>query len=388
MQHINSARRSSQLSGSSGVMPYSFDLDSLTTLTNFFSSLNGLLTHMQKDLRLKRKIRLMLYGAATTGRLTKMFVDQIPDFEVIGFWDQAAGYKAEAWPEIGSFLPKTENVWYPEETIAQAFDAILITAVPAHYTQIKETIQDLGIQQPVYYVYRGPDATPHVSLKKPIVFGSMGRCGTQWLRNLLRFILGDAGYLEKNAGVYENNRRRVRHDIYEQLTSGQYVVDHFIFTQKLAAKIAKNQIKAVYLYRDPRDVMVSEALFKNRKVALNMGQVRYYIERIISWQSCDLVHLIRYEDLRNNTFQELERLCCYLNIEIAAEMIHRVIDLFSFKNLSGGRHPGQEDRHNHYRKGIVGDYRNHLSNKQIEALEGSLGDELRKIGYPLEQKNQ
>ncbi|GAA1402099.1 hypothetical protein ACFQZ4_47665 [Catellatospora coxensis] len=54
---------------------------------------------------------------------------------------------------------------------------------------------------------------------------------------------------------------------------------------------------------------------------------------------------------------------------------------FSFERLSQGRRPGQEDVHSHYRRGVAGDWRNHLSEVHLKAITARYGDIVQQFGY-------
>lgn len=53
----------------------------------------------------------------------------------------------------------------------------------------------------------------------------------------------------------------------------------------------------------------------------------------------------------------------------------------SFENLSGGREKGQEDTGSHYRKGVHGDWRNHLTPEHLGYFHERYGGLLERLGY-------
>ncbi|NND72391.1 MAG: sulfotransferase [Rhodothermales bacterium] len=67
--------------------------------------------------------------------------------------------------------------------------------------------------------------------------------------------------------------------------------------------------------------------------------------------------------------------------EIPREVVGEVIDDFSFKKLSGGRKPGQENRKSHYRKGKAGDWANHFTEDHKSYFKDKFGDLLIMLGY-------
>ena len=58
-----------------------------------------------------------------------------------------------------------------------------------------------------------------------------------------------------------------------------------------------------------------------------------------------------------------------------------IIEMKSFKKLSGGRKRGEEDASSHFRKGEPGDWANHFSEAHKEAFKERFNDVLIKLGY-------
>lgn len=58
-----------------------------------------------------------------------------------------------------------------------------------------------------------------------------------------------------------------------------------------------------------------------------------------------------------------------------------VLERFSFENLSGGRRVGQVDEGSHYRRGVPGDWRNHLNADHLAAFRDRFGDLAERLGY-------
>lgn len=62
-------------------------------------------------------------------------------------------------------------------------------------------------------------------------------------------------------------------------------------------------------------------------------------------------------------------------------LLKEILTKKSFRRLSGGRRRGQENVQSHYRKGIPGDWRNHLEAVHIRAFKSDHNDLLVKLGY-------
>jgi hypothetical protein len=92
-------------------------------------------------------------------------------------------------------------------------------------------------------------------------------------------------------------------------------------------------------------------------------------------------HELRYEDMVDRPEDTVEALLAFLDVARDPSVVAACIAKADFAKLSGGRTQGQEDKASFYRKGIKGDWRNHLDERQsrlyIEATEGLM----RELGY-------
>ena len=177
-----------------------------------------------------------------------------------------------------------------------------------------------------------------------------------------------------------------------------------------------NITNAVILFRDGRDVLISQyyhSLFQNErgnqygvnKVRQELGFenysdiktnlksfIKYVYETpryprftwkdfVDKWHDHDNVVFVRYEDLRNNTTVELQRVVEELSgIKLDSSKAESVVKKFSFERQSN-RKPGEEQINSFMRKGIIGDWQNHFSVEIRELFDQYAGDALIKLGY-------
>jgi len=101
-----------------------------------------------------------------------------------------------------------------------------------------------------------------------------------------------------------------------------------------------------------------------------------------AWQDIKY-HFVRYEDLWSNPKNVLKKMLDYLEIKVNDELIEDAIQKFSFERLTG-RQKGQEELQNVvFRKGTVGDYKNHFSKLNLKIFKFICGEEAKKAGYLL-----
>jgi hypothetical protein len=99
------------------------------------------------------------------------------------------------------------------------------------------------------------------------------------------------------------------------------------------------------------------------------------------WYGRPGVVYIRYEDLRQNTAEELTRMVRDLTgRKLSPQKAQSIAKEFSFSNQSG-RPAGHEQKGRWLRKGIAGDWENHFSPEACEVFNRYAGDELLLLGY-------
>ncbi len=155
--------------------------------------------------------------------------------------------------------------------------------------------------------------------------------------------------------------------------------------------------KFIHVLRDPRDVAVSMWFHGQRvnpeEATRNYGSLEKLVLSLIdNWKSSlqsvrasadpfrnDYLE-IRYEDLKSGP-DALQNIFKFLGVEESAKVAGACIEQCSFRKLSGGRREGEENRSSHFRKGIVGDWRNHVSEEAVARIDDMHGDFLQQEGY-------
>lgn len=166
----------------------------------------------------------------------------------------------------------------------------------------------------------------------------------------------------------------------------------------------------IYLIRNPLDVIVSFAYHSAKPVnkmisALNnpeyafcnkndklQNQLRQILGswsgHVKSWTEQKLipVHVIRYEDMINNTFESFSKAIRFLSIEKTDQQIRDAIQKSDFQILSGqekisGFKEKMIQSKSFFRKGEIGDWRNHLGKEIQDKIIENHKDTMIKFGY-------
>jgi hypothetical protein len=150
-------------------------------------------------------------------------------------------------------------------------------------------------------------------------------------------------------------------------------------------------IRPTYIFRDPRDAMLSaydngqRALQKGRSNAFShlkdfetsVDFMLKYLRIWEAWMSCREALHVRYEDLLNDYEAEAGRLAGFLKIERGIPDVQDVIEKFR----SEGVRPDQKGIH--FNKGKTGRFRQKMTPEEQAILAERFGPYLDKMGYPI-----
>lgn len=90
---------------------------------------------------------------------------------------------------------------------------------------------------------------------------------------------------------------------------------------------------------------------------------------------------VRYEDMLENPRMEIKNIFESIGLEYTDDVLEMIVKNTSFKSLSQGRTSGQQDKSSFFRKGMSGDWKNYLSDKQGLQLFGSAKRLMDIFGY-------
>lgn len=217
---------------------------------------------------------------------------------------------------------------------------------------------------------------------KPILV-SFPRAGRTWLMTMVGL---NICYYEGVSARKANIKRRVvldaTHDYSDKSRKIRY-------NELPVNKDNYRKRQVILLLRDPRDIVVSAHLHAKYRKRVFKGTLteylrdpRFGIKKVIhfynNWQSADVMELW-YEELSKNPKQSLTAVLSYLNVPFNEDSLHEAVYLSKLENLqewertgylempsaSKPKHPDNIDSYYH-RKGVVGDYVNHFSKRDLE----------------------
>lgn len=232
---------------------------------------------------------------------------------------------------------------------------------------------------------------------KSIFETTCGRCGTHWLKAMLSDILGLEIEIPE---VYRFKSSRERASEYPKIirdkesdNPGGNIYTFHVPLHNLS--VIKDITNIIVLVRDLRDVSVSGTFFQIKSGEITENQFYERLKKLLgsgganpefvtSYQDNyeDIPHvLVRYEDLVLDTAGTILRILSSFGYPYSMRKVRSVLQKYTFEYLSKGRKVGDEDVGHHYRKGVIGDWKNYLSREDNEQFLSKFGAIMRSWGY-------
>lgn len=235
----------------------------------------------------------------------------------------------------------------------------------------------------------------------------MPRAGSGWHYNLIHDLMKTTGcadareireryrlqsiLTEVNCNIGVLSTRRLAMVTLPALTGNTFVIKAHAAPSS-ASRLLQNLslLRTTYIYRDPRDAMLSaydfgqRALQKGRPNAFShltdfeksLDFIMDYVRIWEKWMKEKNVLIARYEDLLTNYNDEVIRLVGYLKLDGSSPEVQKVIDGYRPKEAEG-------QQGLHFYKGKIGRFREAYTAEQQTILKEKMGSYLSKMGYEL-----
>ncbi len=236
----------------------------------------------------------------------------------------------------------------------------------------------------------------------------MPRAGSGWYYNLTNDLMLAAGaqdarqirqryhlqniLTEVNCNIGALTPRRLAAVLVPALLGNTFVIKaHAGPTPFALATIRLGLVRPAYIYRDPRDAMLS-AMENGRRAAehgrtnafsplVDFDRAQEFMHEYLhiwdAWMECDRALHARYEDLLTHYDEEVSRLIEFLQLDAAHPSIQAVIEKYRPEKAQ----PDQKGLH--FSQGKIGRFRHKMTTVQQEALVQAFGPYLERMQYPL-----
>ncbi len=225
------------------------------------------------------------------------------------------------------------------------------------------------------------------------------KCATHWMRKFLKPVT------RKLKSNYRVTGGKQPEDVpYDQHDRTFHL---FVNSRTKDLRSVSRTVRGFHLMRDPRDCFVSNYFSRRYSHGINnqkQADLREYLnannmedglialledddmyKQMNDWEVGAFPNVLemKYEDLLQDEFAGFSKIVDHLGIKISEERLRKIIDKCSFKSLSGGRTKGEENEKHHYRKGVAGDWPNHMppGGRVHTAFTERYGHLVSKFGY-------
>jgi hypothetical protein len=248
---------------------------------------------------------------------------------------------------------------------------------------------------------------------KIILAIGMPRAGSGWHYNLVHDLIVAAGgqdahqirqqhrlgriLTEVNCNIGALTTQRIIPVTIPALLGNTFVIKAHAGPKPLAMRmIRKGLIQPTYIYRDPRDALLSAYEYGQRKRAVGrqgpfadlesietaIDFMQEYVQISESWLACDLSLNLRYEELLSDYDAQVEHLIEFFDLVDEISVLQPIIDQYRPDQGSS------QQKGTHFVKGKIGRYRQKLTRQQQQLCLEIFGDYLTRMGYPLNQETE
>jgi len=160
----------------------------------------------------------------------------------------------------------------------------------------------------------------------------------------------------------------------------------------LMPQVNNTTAKIVYVARNPKDVAISTYFHNQSKLGYEGTWEEHlqlfmnsdvgfgpYFDHILPWwqasQNDGHILFMKYEEMKHDHAGSVARLASFLDLEPDSQLIDRVVTLSSFQSMTSNEAtnfdwiPQRADVPKHFRKGDIGDWRNHFSGEQSQQMD-------------------
>ncbi len=236
--------------------------------------------------------------------------------------------------------------------------------------------------------------------------------------NLGTLSVGRGGYLDKVSGWNSPTKVPIGVDwpimenlekiffILTMLRNGKYAVGHVPYSNNLSLLLSKMEIKTFLILRDPRDVVISHAFFvsenpyntcyklykhlstyerimtsivgisEDKDFGIKILNIKERIESLLPWMHSDYNCTVFFEKLvgprglgtMDKQLQELEKISSHLGFNYSLQELEHLA-----RKIFGGTQT--------FRKGVIGDWKTHMSVEHKNVCKEMIGQILIDLGY-------
>lgn len=359
-----------------------YDNSFIFSLNGMLRNVHGLVQKMIADLYSDTPLRVAIHGVGTPGWLVASVMAEYRKVQPVMYIDQSAAKLQEMNAELSMLRPPALPVQTSTEADTKSFDVILSSVNPHAHSAVAQDLEKNCPGIPRYFLNYDENMECIHRRGKPLLIVTASRCGTIWFWRMCRLASFYSGYAEVSP-VDENNE--FDYEMPAKLAFGQYTVSHHRLRPNIRSLLDRGQVHPTFLYRDPRDIIVSKFYYSHRmnptrEFIFDAKRYQEVVDHIREWTSFPDIWQMQFEDLKVDPVGVFGRFCEHVGWDVAPERIEDIVNATTFKKMTG-RANGKEDKASHFRKGISGDWVNHFDEHTKDMVKEISGDLLVSLGY-------
>ena len=171
----------------------------------------------------------------------------------------------------------------------------------------------------------------------------------------------------------------------------------------LMPSLGNTTAKIVYVARNPKDVAISTYFHNQSKLGYEGTWEEHfqlfltsdvgcgpYFDHILPWwqasQHTKNILFLKYEDMKRDHAGSVAKIASFLDLQADPQLIDTVVSLSSFKSMTSNETtnfdwiPQREGVPTHFRKGDIGDWRNHFSAEQSQQMDRLFMEKMKDTG--------
>ncbi|KAK1170580.1 sulfotransferase 6B1-like [Acipenser oxyrinchus oxyrinchus] len=227
------------------------------------------------------------------------------------------------------------------------------------------------------------------AIEDDILLVAYPKCGFNWMSHVLKKI-SDAAHGKRGETAQFTLLEFADPEKLQNLSKlpSQRIMGTHVQPKDIPASFFEKKTKVLVIFRNPKDTAVSYFHFYNKNPALPAfdswdkffsqymsGEVMLgsYFDHAVAWEKhidSDTVKIITYEDMIENLTEGIQQVARFFSLTLSDEQVQAIAQESTFeamKNKSKETH-GQMGNVI-FRKGGVGDWKNHFSEEQSKELD-------------------
>lgn len=172
---------------------------------------------------------------------------------------------------------------------------------------------------------------------------------------------------------------------------------------QLMPRSKDSHAKYIYVARNPKDVAISTYFHDQSKAGYEGSWAEHfqlflrgdtyfgsYFDHVLGWwqasQNDSNILFLKYEDMKKDSAGNVAKIAAFLNIPAGSQLIDKVVELSSFGAMTSNQNtnfdwiPQKADKPKHFRKGDIGDWRNHFSAEQSQQMDTLFLEKIKDTG--------